>query len=226
MTNKRKQLARSISDKTGMSYAGAINSLGRNTQAVTARISNRPFEIDDLFVVDDLHPSRVELGDSGFVQCGYHTTATYEKDDGDTALVIGDDRQSLVAVYRPKRVLPPIFLNMPPEEVLAFMGHLLLGAANSHGALPQIAESQVESHFLEAFPQGTIRLIRANGTYSRPGLCTSWPASVSSIRVSAPKCSLVLGVLGYAGIKCVKQNETGLVAFISRVRGVYVLENC
>lgn len=94
MTNKRKKLARSISKKTGVSYAGAINLMTRQHS-----------EWESLFVEDPCVRGEHELP-GGFVRAD--NLMVYEKAPEEVVYVIGEEGENILAIQKAKKVILPI----------------------------------------------------------------------------------------------------------------------
>jgi len=222
MTNKRKKLIRKVADRAGVSHAGAANILNK-TRLVVDRT---PVPIEGVFEVDTygfLEPDDKQVGT--FQRVGM---PVYEKDPADTAYIIGEDGEHLLAISKPSRVIAPMVTYevgpgytdrekarqglrmMIVERMLA-----LLEAAATKGyseKLPELPRGKAPGLFRERFQgrSGRVRLVENDGRIF--GVLDQAGVMIRE--------SIIGGIIGgNFGSPYVSQ-YVGLVAFGSRVEGV------
>lgn len=194
MSNKRKKLARSIAEKTGMSYAGAVNHLRKGL-----RIEERLFPWSEVFVEDFFDTSTAENQDvGGFVRVHSFTVPMYSKPEGTFAFIIGDEGENIICIEKPKMFFLPLvqykgdsdYIKKAIEERM----EALVQSIEFLGA-PEVPHAEVRTYMREQFEGRTGTLLMR------------------------PIGDKIVGVLDRAGIICRTPNAScGMVAFSDRIR--------
>lgn len=230
MTDKRKKLAKSISAKTGMSHVGAINAMNKNR----VRISREPVtSVQDLFVVDtfDIRDEMAPLFgdvpakrlDGGFVRL---EVPSYERPEGVTAYIIGEEGENILAVSKPKRVIVPlvwyradyikdgVIVGSNAENILtaitdrmeALLDVVPVCACDMNKETPGITEAEARSGRVEEI------------------LSAEFAGARETIRIYR-RDQWIFGIRGYAGIWVQEKGSTrhGLITFSDRVFGIQVV---
>lgn len=224
MSNKRKKLIRTVSEKTGVSHAGAANLIDKGKP----KFARKPFTIESLFANDHItEPPRSTTVEGGFLR-KEATFPLYAKDPDEYAFIIGEEGDSILAIRQPRNVIIPLVVYQADTAVRDCMLALLDAAfvARLDFSPPPIVESsQVEGHFREMFAGSSapLTILTVGIPYSAQLNGYFEPGVVFDPR--GPKeFAHVVCVNGHAGIKVTEAGSSriGLGAFASRIGCVRV----
>jgi len=203
MTNKRKKLVRSVSKKTGMSYAGAVNHLRGGL-----RIIRKPFEWKDVFAEDGTLGKGENVDVRGFRRVG-PMLPVYERPEGSTVYTIGEDGDCILAISKAKRVILPLVNYEGPGHNYAAKAieermFALIEVGVTHGGAPIQLVSNAEAYFRKCFKgeKGVVRVQKLQddvlvGILEPAGIVT-WATPLTTFTTSegleGSLCHAALGV--------------------------------
>lgn len=147
--NKRKKLIRTITEKTGVSHAGAANLLDRGKP----KFVRKPFKIESLFLREEISEDSIPI---------------YPKSLDERAFVISDEGDSILSIEKPRRVIVPVFrVNQKDqdESIRERMWTLFdCPMCFEDPPKPILTQEEVEPFFLKRFAgcQGRIFMFTTN----------------------------------------------------------------
>lgn len=243
MSNKRKKLIRTLSEKTGVSHAGAVNLLDKGKP----KFARKPFTIESLFANDHItEPPRSTTVEGGFLR-KEALFPLYVKDPDEYAFIIGEEGENILAVRHPRNVIIPLvvyraeFVNAAGEVIginqpgidaairdrmLALLDAAFVTRLDTLFAPPIVERAQVEDHFREVFAGSSapLTILTVGINYNSAQLNGYFEPGVVFDPRGPKEFAHVVCINGHAGIKVTEAGSSriGLASFASRIGCVRV----